>query len=189
MKLTPFSVTLKNGTSVFIREVTQQDRHLLQIGFEHLSDQSKYFQFLAARRNLTTAELDKFTAPNDPDHVAVGALVEGSAIPEPVGIARYIRLFDQNHVAEIAITITDDYHHQGLGIILLGVLAKFARLDGITEFSALVHKENTAMRGLLGQLGGTQVALGGAEIEVNFPISAISDLQFPTSIGGTFDDV
>ena len=188
MKLTPFPANLKNGTSVLVREVTQEDRHLLQIGFEHLSEQAKYFRFLGVHKNLTAAELDKFTASNGPDHFAVGALVEGTAAPEPVGIARYIRLPDQNHVAEIAITIADSHQHQGLGSLLLGVLAKFARLGGITEFNALVHSENTAMLGLLSQLGSTQTSLGGAEIEVRVPVSGNSAELSLSSVGRTFKD-
>ena len=174
MKLTPFKTPLKNGATVLVREVTPADRHLLEIGFAHLSGRARYFRFLGAHKNLTEKELDWFTATNDPDHVAVGALLGDGPIQEPIGIARYIRLPDQKHIAEIAITIADSHQHQGLGSLLLGVLAEFAKRGGITEFNALVHSENTAMQGLLDQLGGTQTALGGEDIEVTFPVSAIS---------------
>ncbi len=174
MKLTPFPTTLKNGASVLVREVTSTDRHLLEIGFAHLSDRARYFRFLGAHKNLTEKELDRFTAANGPNHVAVGALLIDGPTPEPIGIARYIRLPDQKHVAEIAITIADQYQHQGLGSLFLGLLAKFARQGRITEFIALVHSENTAMLGLLDQFGGVQTALGGEDIEVAFPVSAIS---------------
>lgn len=174
MKLTPFPTTLKNGASVLVREVTPTDRHLLEIGFAHLSGRARYFRFLGAHKNLSEKELDRFTATNGLDHVAVGALLRDGPIPEPIGIARYIRLPDQKHVAEIAITIANQYQHQGLGSLLLGVLAKFAKQGRITEFNALVHSENTAMLGLLDQFGGVQTALGGEDIEVTFPVSAIS---------------
>ncbi|MFT6446314.1 GNAT family N-acetyltransferase [Pseudophaeobacter arcticus] len=174
MKLTPFPTPLKNGVSVLVRDVTPTDRHLLEIGFAHLSGRARYFRFLGAHNPLTEKELDRFTAANDPDHVAAGALLRCRTIPEPIGIARYIRLPDQKHVAEIAITIADQYQHQGLGSLLLGALAKFARQGRITEFNALIHSENTAMLGLLDQFGGVQTALGGEDIEVTFPVSTIS---------------
>ncbi len=132
MKLSPFPATLKNGASVVIREVTPQDRHLLEIGFANLSDRAKYFRFLGAHKYLSEKELDGFTAQNDPDHIAVGALLEGSSRPEPIGIARYIRIPDQRLLAEIAVTIVDSHQHQGLAGILLGVLAKFAKAAGVT---------------------------------------------------------
>ncbi len=46
------------------------DRHLLEVGYDHLSDESQYFRFLAARHHLTAKELDVFTSYNGPDHVA-----------------------------------------------------------------------------------------------------------------------
>lgn len=180
MKLIPFPTILKNGVSVLVREVTPADRRLLEIGFAHLSDRARYFRFLGAHNTLSEKELDKFTAANDPDHVAVGALLIDGPIPNPIGIARYIRLPDQKHIAEIAVTIADSHQHQGLGSLLLGVLAEFAKRDGITKFNALVHSENTAMLGLLDQFCGTQTALGGEDIEVTFPVSAIS-VQVPNS--------
>lgn len=181
MNFPPFSAALKNGTPVLIRGVTQDDRHLLEIGFEHLSARAKYFRFLGAHKNLSERELDKFTATNEPDHVAIGALLTGTPEPEPIGIARYIRLPDQQHVAEIAITIADSEQRQGLGSLLLGVLAKFAQRNGITEFNALVHRENTAMLGLLGHFEGAKMSFSGTEIDVRFPVSLDSDQQAAAS--------
>ncbi|PRY80521.1 RimJ/RimL family protein N-acetyltransferase [Yoonia maritima] len=170
MDFPPFTTDLKNGTSVLIREVTKDDRHLLEVGFEHLSSRAKYFRFLGAHNDLTEKELDTFTATNTPDHVAVGAVLIGTAEPEPVGIARYIRLPDQPHVAEIAITISDSYQHLGLGSLLLSVLGKFAQEGGITAFNALVHSENAAMRGLLDHFDCAQSSHVGPEMNIRFPV-------------------
>jgi hypothetical protein len=41
-------------------------------------------------KNLSKKELDKFTATNEPDHVAVGTLLIGTAKPEPDGIGEFI---------------------------------------------------------------------------------------------------
>ena len=182
MELSPFSATLKNGQRVLIREVTPHDRHLLEIGYEHLSNKSRYFRFHATHNDLTTSELDVFTATNSPDHVAIGAIFEGPAAPKPVGIARYVRLSNATKTAEIAITIADDYQRQGLGNLLLGVLAKCAQKNGICEFRAMVHSKNTPMLCLLARLGGTQTSLSGAEVEVSVPITSdhVQHLSSPT---------
>lgn len=175
MKHTPFSTTLKNGASVLIREVTPDDRHLLEIGLEHLSARAKYFRFLGAHKELSQRELDKFTATNSPDHVAVGAVLNGTAETKPIGIARYIRLPEQPHVAEIAITIADNYQRMGLGSHLLRVLAKFAKRNGISEFNALVHIENIAMLGMLGRIDGAKISRSGTEVDIRFPVAATSN--------------
>jgi RimJ/RimL family protein N-acetyltransferase len=189
VKLTPFSVTLKNGVSALVREVTPDDRLLLLSGFEHLSAQSKYFRFLSAGHSLSAAELDAFTAPNDADHVAIGALIDNTVTPEPVGIARYIRLPGQDQAAEFAITIANSHQRQGLGSLLLGVLAKMARLNGISEFNALVHSENVSMLRLLSQLGGTRVRLSSTEIELKIPLSSDVALYSPSSVGDAFRNI
>ncbi|WP_435259934.1 hypothetical protein ACSBLW_09315 [Thioclava sp. FR2] len=54
------------------------------------------------------------------------------------------------------------------------MLAEFVKRGGITEFNAPVHSENTAMPGLLDQFGGAQTALGDTNIDLTFPLSAIS---------------
>ncbi len=95
----------------------------------------------------------------------------------------FAHLSDQKHSAEIAVTIADSHQHQGLGSLLLGVLAEVAKRGGIIEFIALVHSENTAMPGLLEQFGGIQRAIVGEDIEVTFPVSAIS-VQVPNSTAG-----
>lgn len=186
MKLTPFSTILKNGQSVLVREVTPDDRHLLEIGFEQLSDQSRCFRFLAARQRLTASELDMFTASNGPDHVAIGALVEDTDPPEPVGIARFVRLHDQDHVAEIALTLADSHHGQGLGSLLLGTLIKFAKIHKISEIYALVHSENRAMLDLLAQLGSARTLHDGADVEVRVSIGTDFAQHSPASASEAF---
>lgn len=186
MKLTPFTTVLENGAAVRIREVGPGDRLLLAAGFEQLSGRSRHFRFLAAHQRLTDAELDRFTASNNADHVAVGALTEDDASAQPLGIARYIRLPRESHAAEIAVTVVDSHQGLGLGTLLLGVLAKFAGLNGISEFVALVHHDNKPMRGLLDRLGGVSHRIGGAEIEVRVPL-APDPVQYPrSSVGDTF---
>ncbi len=189
MKLTPFYVDLKNGKPVLVREVGPSDRILLQTGFEHLSEESRYFRFLMARKKLTDTELDGLTASNEMNHVAVGALFEGAAGPEAAGIARYICLSDDNQTAEIAVTISDRFQRQGLGSLLLGALSKIAWLNGISEFVALVHSQNRSMLGLFDQLDSTRTSVGGVEVEIKFPVFPDSVKYPATSTGNAFRKV
>jgi RimJ/RimL family protein N-acetyltransferase len=183
MNLTPFTPPLKTGGCVLVREITPDDRHLIEVGFAHLSDQSKYFRFLTSKQNLTAAELERFTSRNSPDHVAIGAIRDGGPAPEPIGIARYVRLRAPTHGAEIAITIADDHQRTGLGSLLLGVLSKFAHLNGISQFQALVHRRNIPMLGLLKHFGGEQTTLGGADVEVRLPVLHTAAQLRASSVG------
>ncbi|QYX55372.1 GNAT family N-acetyltransferase [Roseovarius sp. SCSIO 43702] len=185
MNLEPFTTILKNGETVLVREVGPGDRDLLEAGFEHLSKQSRFFRFLAPHNELTQQELDRFSAPNDFDHVAIGALTQSAPAPEPVGIARYIRIPDTPARAEVAVTIVDSHQRIGLGSLLLGTLAKLASRNGVSEFLAVVHKDNTAMLALFDALGGRRTRIDG---EMNYTISLPDDPEdFPrTSVGEAF---
>lgn len=186
MKLTPFSLTLKDGGSVLIREVSPKDRHLLEAGFKHLSDRSRFFRFLAPHPDLPNEELDRFAALNNEDHVAIGALSERETPAEPAAIARYARLTDRGNVAEFAVTVIDNHQGRGMGSVLLATLAKFSVENGISEFVGLVHNENKPMLGLLDQLGGVRHLLGGSELEIRFPLYKDPERYPRSRVGDTF---
>ncbi|MGB3247064.1 MAG: hypothetical protein WBB25_21230 [Sulfitobacter sp.] len=186
MKLIPFSALLSNGETALIREVGPADRHFLKVGFEHLSERSRNFRFLAAHPRLTQKELHQFTAPSDVDHVAIGALTKGGSEALPLGIARYIRLAKAPDVAEVAVTIVDSHQGIGLGSLILGVLAKHAVLNGISEFAALVHQENESMLGLFNRLDGRQTWLDGAEVEVKLQLFHDAADYPKSSVGNAF---
>ncbi|SPH25145.1 Acetyltransferase Pat [Defluviimonas aquaemixtae] len=135
---------------------------------------------------LTEAELDRFTAPSNRDRVAVGALTEDDLPPEPVAVARHIRLGHTRRAAEIAATTVDKHQGLGLGRLLLSVLAKLAGRNGISEFVAYVQRENAQMRALLDQFGSTQTRIGGGEIEFRVPRFDNPDRYPRTPVGDTF---
>jgi hypothetical protein len=64
----PQRAVLRNGETVLIREIGPDDRRLLAAGFDKLSKQSRYFRFLAPHKELSNAELDKFTETNTDAH-------------------------------------------------------------------------------------------------------------------------
>ncbi len=168
--LIPYSTLLETGEQVRVREVTPADRSLLLTGFAQLSDRSRYLRFLAAHPSLSEAELDALTATGNSSHATIGAERQGADAIEPLGIARYIRLRPEDNIAEIALTIVDHAQGLGLGSILLGTLIRHAVANGIREFVALVHAENTAMRALLRRLGAHEGLPDYGQIEIRVPI-------------------
>lgn len=183
MKLKPILIPESDGASLMIREVVPGDRRLLELGFSHLSQRSRYFRFLAAHPKLTADDIARFTAANSEDHVAIGALCMQGHQSDPVGIARFIRLADRESAAEFAITIVDRYQGRGIGSTLLGVLAKFGRRVGLSEFIGLVHVDNELMLRMLEQLGGHQTAVGRDEVEVSLKLFEDGDFYPETSVG------
>jgi RimJ/RimL family protein N-acetyltransferase len=143
--------TLRDGSTVLIRQVRGTDAPLLADGFARLSARSRRMRFLSAKTTLSASELRYFTDVDHHDHEALGAL--SPADGRGVGIARYIRDPSDPETAEIAVTIADDWQGRGLGTALLTRLSDRARQAGIGRFTATVSGDNVAMPRLLWKMG------------------------------------
>jgi GNAT superfamily N-acetyltransferase len=143
---------LRDGTLVLVRPIRPEDKSLLLDGFQRLSDESRIRRFMAPIRQLSEAQLRYLTEIDYVDHFAwVALLADQPAFG--IGVGRYIRLADVPDVAEVAITVVDDYQGKGLGTLLLGILTGTARIAGITKFRAFVMEDNQTMRTLMDDLG------------------------------------
>jgi len=163
-------VTLRDGSDVRIRQGHRSDRELLLRGFERLSPESRYRRFLVPMAELTDEMVGYLTEIDHHDHEAIIALDEDTG--EGVGVARYVRTGDRPDVAELAVTVVDDWQGKGLGTLLVEVLSARARAEGITRFSALMLARNDEMMDLLKRLDTVSIVeqqLGTVEIEVPIP--------------------
>jgi nucleotide-binding universal stress UspA family protein/RimJ/RimL family protein N-acetyltransferase len=148
------TITLRNGARVTLRPIAPEDKPLLAAIFERLSEQSRYRRFFTSKAELSAAELDYFVDVDHSDHEAIIAIDPSDG--EALGVARYIRSTDDREVAEVAVTVADDWQRRGLGRALLDRLTYRARREGVRRFSALVQSENSASLGLLEGVGDTQ---------------------------------
>jgi GNAT superfamily N-acetyltransferase len=163
---------------VAIRPIEPDDRDALARGFDRLSEQSRYRRFLSPRGPLSQAELSYLTEVDHRDHEALVAVDPEAG--EGVGVARFIRSSEDPAVAELAVAVADDWQGQGVGSLLAAELAKRARDEGITCFTALALAENDAILGLLQDLGEVRTGrtqLGTVELAVDLPDDGISRLR------------
>jgi RimJ/RimL family protein N-acetyltransferase len=155
--------TLRDGSTVLIRQVRATDAPLLADGFARLSARSRQMRFLGPKKMLSAAELRYLTEVDHRDHEAIGAL--SPADGRGVGVARYIRDADDPRAAEIAVTIADDWQGRGLGGELVAQLSERARQAGICRFTATVSSDNVAMTRLLWKMGATLAGRGPGTVE------------------------
>ena len=134
-------VEIKDGTSLRMRPIRAEDKDTLAAGFERLSPESRYRRFFAPLARLNKTDLRYLTEVDHRDHEAIIAFVAGTG--EAVGVARYVRSEDPT-VAEVAVTIVDDWQHRGVATALLEQLVRRAREEGVSQFLALVLEENDA---------------------------------------------
>jgi GNAT superfamily N-acetyltransferase len=168
-------LALRDGARVRLRQIHASDKDLLRRGFERLGGESRYRRFLTPTAQLTEAELRYLTEVDHHDHEAIVALDEESG--EGIGVARYVRNRERPDVAEVAVTVVDDWQGRGLGTRLLEVASARAREEGVGSFTALVLATNQEMMSLLGRLGPLRVVdreAGTVEIEMPIPEVGLS---------------
>jgi RimJ/RimL family protein N-acetyltransferase len=148
--------TLRDGTSVLLRQIRPEDRDRLAQGLRRLSPASRYLRFHTDIEALTDRQLDYLSQVDHIDHEAIIALdLDRPEVPG-IGVARYIRDARERHVAEGAVTVADEYQGQGAGTMLMGVLAARARRHGVEVFRNYVLDRNQAMLDLFDELGATR---------------------------------
>jgi nucleotide-binding universal stress UspA family protein/GNAT superfamily N-acetyltransferase len=163
------TVTLRDGARVSLRPIAPEDKPLLAASFERLSEESRYRRFLTTKNELSPADLAYFVDVDHRDHEAIVAIDPSSG--EGLGVARYIRSKDDAEVAEVAVTVADDWQGRGLGRALLDRLTYRARREGVRRFSALVQSDNPASVRLLEGVGDTRhrYDTGSVELVIELP--------------------
>jgi nucleotide-binding universal stress UspA family protein len=158
------TVTLRDGVRVRLRPIAPEDRALLAASFERLSEQSRYRRFMTAKSKLSSAELDYLLDVDHSDHEAIVAIEPETGAM--LGIARYVRAKEDSELAEVAVTVADDWQRRGVGRALLDRLTYRARREGIRRFNALVLSENRPALGLLEDVGETRRRRSAGELEL-----------------------
>jgi GNAT superfamily N-acetyltransferase len=168
-------ITLRDGSRVRVRQGHEADREMLLRGFERLSDESRYRRFLAPMPALNEETVRYLTEIDHHDHEAIIAVDEATG--DGIGVARYVRSEDRPDVAEVAVTVIDDWQRRGLGGLLLEVIGERARAEGITRFTAMMLATNERMLKLLRRTGSVRVVdreAGTVEVEVPIPPAGLS---------------
>ena len=146
----PEIVTIRDGTVLYVRRVHPSDKPHFKRGFATLSRESRYFRFLADRKELTAADLTYLTEVDFDNHYAIVAFtLDEAGEPVGVGVARYVRLPGRLDAAEVAVTVADEYQRRGVGTMLYDRLLTAARSAGITILRSDIHFENRGIRELL----------------------------------------
>ena len=133
-------VVLRDGSTLGLRPVREDDVPALAVFFENLSPESRYYRFCGLRR-LDAAAIAKLL----PENRSAGLALAGSCGQRIVAFAAYHRCGESPHRAEVAFAIADALQGRGVGTRLLERLADAARGDGISTFDAFVMPANRKM--------------------------------------------
>ena len=145
----------RSGAWTFLRPIAVADRPHLEKSLQHLSPESLYQRFLTPVSRLSEAQWTQLLDVDQERHVAWGILPLSSDDLSSAGVGRFIRLDDDESVAEFALTVTDASQGQGLGTILLALLIWLARQKGIETLRGVIQQSNDRMIAWMQRLGAT----------------------------------
>ena len=148
---------LRNGTTVLIRPIDDNDAELERRFIEELSPQSRRYRFLGAMKSPSPELLTQFTHIDSTHDAAFVALLPEGANTREIGVARYSARPD-GVSCECAVVVSDAWHNQGLATLLMQHLIDVARRHGIESMYSMDAVDNQAMRDLASHLGFQRAA-------------------------------
>jgi acetyltransferase len=143
---------LAHGGTYLIRPINLDDRSAVLDLFDHLSSKSRYFRYAHAMSTLPEDLLNQIIHASTPHDFALVAIVKTkNGLDSLVGISRYVQDLNTTK-GEFSLSVSDDYHHEGIGSHLMRGIIDCAKLNGMTEIYGYVVKENHDMLVLMRHL-------------------------------------
>ena len=143
------AVQLRDGGWVDVRPIDTSDADGIIELHARLSERARYFRFFAAYPRIPPGDLKRFVTVDHHDREALVAVVNGGLI----AVARYERLPEAPHDAEVAFVIVDEHQRRGIAPMLLKRLVVAARDAGIDRFVAEVLPANAPMMKVFARAG------------------------------------
>jgi acetyltransferase len=117
-----------------------------------LSEQTKYFRYMQAIKELSPEMLVRFTQIDYDRELALLGVVEQDGDEVEVGVARYISR-PGGEACEFAIVVADGWRNRGIGARLMRSLMQNARQRGLRIMEGEILTANTRMLALVQSLG------------------------------------
>ncbi len=136
--------TTKDGTEVLFRAVKISDEPLIKDLFYSLSDNSMYRRFISFRKDMPHERLQEYVVIDYTQEMVILSFVHEGDKEELVGLGQYT-INEQQHNADVAFVVKDEYQNKGIGTELLGYLTQLAKRQGLLGFTAEVLVENEPM--------------------------------------------
>lgn len=142
----------KGSSSVTIRPIRLTDTDMEQEFIRRLSPTTKHYRFLGGMRELPPQLLKRFCDVDGRYSMAFVATVTKDGQETEIGVSRYAPNANED-VREMAVTVADEWQHQGIGTLLTEKLVEFAKAHGIKRLYSVELADNTAMRNLARDMG------------------------------------
>ena len=165
---------LRDGTPVWVRPLVAGDRGLLLAGFSGLSRRSRGSRFL---HGVSDAQFERMLpvlldTVDQQSHLALLLYADG----QPIGVGRLRRFTSDAGVADLAVTVADDWQGRGAGTVLAREVLACA--GNVREIQTVVNADNSASLRMLARLGDLRSDCASGDCDVVVRVSG-----FPAAMG------
>lgn len=147
------SLPLRDGTRVVARRLRPEDAHRLTEGLAELSERSRYQRFHSGLSRLPASHLRYLSDVDQVHHLAWGVIDPDRPDRSGLAVVRAVELADAPDTVEFAAVVVDTHQRQGLGTLLVGLVALDAAQHGYRWLLGRVATSNAPMLALLDRLG------------------------------------
>jgi acetyltransferase len=158
------SWVMKNGTEVTLRPIRPEDEPLMVNFHGTLSDRSvysRYFYSLSLSSRVAHDRLVRICFVDYDREMAIVADRRDAKTGQHriLGVGRLVKSHAKNE-GEVAVLVSDEYQHQGLGTELFRRVIQIARDEKLDRVDAEILPDNLAMKKIARKLGFRSQAAG-----------------------------
>jgi RimJ/RimL family protein N-acetyltransferase len=136
-------ILLRSGREAVLRALRPDDGERMAEAFSKLEEETIHTRFFGAKAGLDENDQRLIREMDFDTRVALVATLIEDGRELIIASGSYARFGKE--AAEVAFTVEEDYHGQGIARRLLAHLAEIARERGVTRFEAEVLPHNAAM--------------------------------------------
>ena len=140
--------------NVTIRPMTAEDSKIEADFVRSLSLQTKHERFFEGIKELSPKMLKQLCDIDGKNVMAFVATIQDMGKEKQIGVCRYAT-GSEGSAIEIAVTVADDWQHQGIGKLLMKPLVEYAKDNGIKKLYSIYLTRNVAMHHLADDFGMT----------------------------------
>jgi len=141
---------LHDGTQILFRPIHPTDEPAMRDLFYKLSEQSKFYRFMGHLKRVPRSQIEDFVYIDHRSEVTIVGVLKEAHGEDIIAVGSYY-LDSKANKAEVAFTVTDHWQRHGIGTFMLKHLARIARRNGISGFTAEVLSENKGMQTVFDQ--------------------------------------
>lgn len=139
----------KTGQLIGTRPLQPQDADLLVDIFNHMGSWSRYQRFHQTVDHVSDSRAHQVAEGIvQRDTTRKWGIIAFADVPDetdvPIGVSRYVET-EQQGEAEVAISLRDDFHNQGIGKQLMAQTVEQAREAGFKRVIAAIQNDNPAI--------------------------------------------